>query len=90
MMPGGRAEVPQDRVVAAAEEDVARVLVARPFADVRARDVADVVRVEEQQGAEIGRLECGPRALETIAPEPREVDSLLPVHAHDRALGGDL
>jgi hypothetical protein len=53
VMAGRGAEVPEDRVVASGEERVARVLVARPLADVRARDIADVVRVEEEQGAEI-------------------------------------
>ena len=56
----GRAEVPEDRVAVAAEQDEAGVLVPRPLADVRARDVADVVRVEEEQRAEIGRGQRGP------------------------------
>ena len=75
-----RAEVPEDRVRAAREQREARVLVARPFADVRARDVADVVRVEEQERSEIRGLERRLRARETVAAEAREVDPLLPVH----------
>ena len=59
---GGRAEVPEDRIVAARQQREAGVLVARPLADVRARDVADVVRVEEQQRAEVGALERRLRA----------------------------
>ena len=54
-----RAEVPQDGVVAAREEHPARVLVPRPLADVRARDVADVVRVEQEERAEVGLRERG-------------------------------
>ena len=58
VMPRGRAEVPQHRIaVAARHEREADVLVALPRPDRRARDVAEVVRVEEQQRAEIRRLE---------------------------------
>ena len=49
---GRRAEVPQHRIALAGEQHAARALVPRPFADVRARDVADVVLVEEQHRAE--------------------------------------
>ena len=62
MVLGGRAEVPDVRIAAAGQERVAGHLVARPLADVGARDVADVVEVEEQDGAEVGRLERGPGA----------------------------
>ena len=51
-MAGGGAEVPQDGIVAAREEHPACVLVPRPLADVGARDVADVVEVEEEDGAQ--------------------------------------
>ena len=74
-----RAEVPEDRVVAARQQREARVLVARPLADVRARDVADVVRVEEQERAEIRGLERRLRPRETVAAQAGEVDPLLPV-----------
>ena len=47
-----RAEVPEHRVALARQQHAARALVARPLADVRARDVADVVLVEEQHRAE--------------------------------------
>ena len=47
-----RAEVPEHRIALAREQHAARALVARPFPDVRARDVADVVLVEEQHRAE--------------------------------------
>src|SRR5579885_1536639 len=82
VVPRGGAEVPEDRVVAAQQQHEACVLVARPLADVRARDVADVVRVEEEESTELRRVEGGFRALEALTTEAREVDSLLPV---DRA-----
>ena len=77
---GGRAEVPEDRIGAAREQREARVLVARPLADVRARDVADVVRVEQQHRAELRGLERRLRAVEPLLAQAREVDALLPVH----------
>ena len=61
---GGRAEVPQHRVALARQQHAARALVARPLADVRARDVADVVLVEQQH-----RAEARTRAA-TRAPSP--------------------
>ncbi len=80
VVPRGGAEIPEDRVGTARKEGEPRVLVARPFADVRARDVADVVRVEEEHRSEVRRLECRLRAVETVLPQSREIDALLPVH----------
>src|SRR4029079_933256 len=77
---GGRAEVPEDGIGPAREEREAGVLVARPLADVRARDVADVGRVEEQDCAEIRSLERRPGTFEPLPAQPRKVDALLPVH----------
>ena len=57
MVLGGRAEVPDVRIAAAGQQRVAGHLVARPLADVGARDVADVVEVEQQDGADVRRLE---------------------------------
>ena len=48
---GGRPEVPDVRLAAARLERVAGHLVARPLADVGARQVPDVVEVEGQDGA---------------------------------------
>ena len=81
---GGRAEVPEDGIGPAREEREAGVLVARPLADVRARDVADVVRVEEQDRAELRSLERRPRTFEPLPAQPRKVDALLPVHCPRR------
>ena len=56
-----RAEVPDVGIAVAGEQRVARQLVARPLADHRARDVADVVLVEAQQRAQ-ARTRRAPRA----------------------------
>ena len=74
-----RAEVPQVRLAAAGEEREARHLVARPLPDVGARDVADVVEVEDQQGAQLRCLERLADAVEPVVPQPLGVDALLPV-----------
>ena len=63
---GRRPEVPDVRIAAARQQRVARHLVARPLADVGARDVADVVEVEQQDGAEVRggqRVACPRRAV---------------------------
>src|SRR4029078_1132725 len=78
---GGRAEVPEDGIGPAREERGAGVFVAGPLADVRARDVADVVRVEEQDRAEIRPLERRPGTFEALPAQPRKGDALLPVHS---------
>ena len=51
VMHRGRAEVPHDRLAVAGEQREAAQLVAFPFADLGAGDVADVVDVEQQQRA---------------------------------------
>ena len=76
---GGRAEVPQVRLAAARQQRVAGHLVAGPLADVGARDVADVVEVEEQQRAEVRCRERAFGPLEAVRPQPVGVDPLLPV-----------
>ena len=53
VVPGSRAEVPDVRIAAAGQERIAGHLVAGPLADVGARDVADVVEVEQQDGADV-------------------------------------
>ena len=76
----GAAEVPDVRIAGAGEERVARELVARPFADHRARGVADVVLVEGEQRAEAGVRERGARAREAIVVQAAEIDALLEIH----------
>jgi len=90
VMPGGRAEIPEDRIVAPHEQHPAGVLVAGPLPDVGARHVADVVRVEEQQRSEIGRREHLLRTREPVGAQPCEVDPLLPVDAHRRSARRDV
>ena len=75
---------------AAREQHPARVLVARPLADVRARDVADVVRVEQQQRTEVGGLERRLRPREPVGAQLGEVDPLLPVDRHRGAARCDV
>jgi len=48
---GGRAEIPEDRIVASGKEGKAAKLVALPLADLGGGDVADVVDVEEEKPA---------------------------------------
>ena len=90
VMAGGRAEVPEDRVALTGQEDVARVLVARPLSDVRARDVADVVGVEEQQRSEVRRQQGLLGLLQALGAQTREVDALLPVDRHGGAARCDV
>ncbi len=85
-----RAEVPEHRVALARKQHAPRALVARPLADVRARDVADVVLVEEENRAQLGVAQRRPRLLQPLAPEPGEVDPLLPIDRHRRAARGDV
>ena len=79
---GRRPEVPDVRAAAARLERVAGHLVARPLADVRAGDVADVVEVEQQHRAEVGGVEGGLGAAEAVRAEAVGVDPLLPVDGH--------
>ena len=79
---GGRAEVPDVRVAVAGEERIARELVARPFADHRARRVADVVLVEAEQRAEARAGERLARARQPVVVQAAEVDALLEVDLH--------
>src|SRR6185436_3828325 len=76
----GAAEIPYVGIAIAGEERVARELVARPFADHRARGVADVVLVEREQAAEAGLRERRTHARESVVVQPPEVDALLEVH----------
>src|SRR6202521_822272 len=86
---GGRAEVPDDRLLALGEEREARELVALPFADLGRGHVADVVDVEEQERAELGALQRLARAGDPVAAQAVEFDAALEVHAHG-APGGQM
>ena len=55
-----RPEVPRSAAAGPREERVALALVERPVADLRARDVADVARLEQEQRAEVARPRAPP------------------------------
>src|SRR5437763_10819979 len=79
MMLRRRPEVPDVWITVAGQQRVTRQLVARPFADHRARDVTNVVLVEAQQRTEAGMRERGAGAREPIIVEPAKVDALLEI-----------
>ena len=59
-------------------------------ADRGARDVAQVVGVEQQQRPQLGSRELRLRLLQARRAQTREVDSLLPVDRHCRAARSDV
>ena len=82
VMPHRRAEVPQDRVPVPEQQGVADHLVAERAADPGLRRVADVVEVEEQEGAALARLQRRPGPCHAVPAQPAEVDALLVVDPH--------
>ena len=74
-----RAEIPDIRVAVAGEKCVAGELVARPFADHGAGDVANVVLVEAEQRAESRVSQRRARACKPVVVEPAEIDPFLAV-----------
>ena len=85
---GRRAEVEDPRPPGAREQGVALALVERPVADLGAGDVADVARLEQEQGAELGGVQRLLGAGEPIGAEALEVDADLPVDPSDAGRGG--
>ena len=81
--PRRRSEVPDPRLAGTGEQGPPLHLVERPVADVRGGEVANVGGVEDEQRAEIGRFERSSCPLQSVSPEPLEVDALLPVDPHD-------
>src|SRR5437016_6047063 len=81
-MAGRRAEVPHPGLPVAGEERPARQLVACPFADHGARDVADVVLVEEEQASQTGAAQRLAHPAEAVGVEAPEVHALLEVDLH--------
>ena len=79
VMAGRRAEVPEDRLVVLRQQREAASLSMRPRADVRRRDVADVVHVEAEQRADLRLGEQALDAREPLRAQPLEVDALFPV-----------
>ncbi len=82
VMPHRRAEVPQDRVPVPQQQGVADHLVAERAADPGLGGVADVVEVEEQEGAALTRLQRRPGPRHAVPAQPAEVDALLVVDPH--------
>ena len=82
VMPHGRAEIPQYRVPVPEQQGVADHLVAERTADPGLRCVADVVEVEEQEGAALARLKRRPGPRHAVPAQSTEVDALLVVDPH--------
>ena len=82
MMLGGRAEIPQDRLVVLRQQREAADLVLRPGADVRRGDVAHVVHVEAQQRAHLRFRQQRFDARQPLLAQAIEIDALLPIHRH--------
>src|SRR5262245_30352546 len=79
VMAGGGAEIPHPRVARAGKKAIPDQLVASPLADDGARNVADVVLIEAQDGAKPGVVERLPGTGQAIAMEPLEIDALLEI-----------
>ncbi len=75
-------EVPEHRLLPACQEGVPDHLVAQRAADPGLRRVADVVEVEEQEGAALAGLQRRPGPAEPVGPKPVEVDPGLVVDPH--------
>ena len=78
-----RAEVPYPWFAVAGNEAIPDQLVARPLTDNGARNVADIVLVEDQHRAEVGVCQRLARACEAVTMQPLEVDTLFEVHLRD-------
>ena len=74
-----RPEIPQMWIVVAHQQRIAGDLVARPFADDRGGEIADVVVVEAQHRAEIGRGQRFLRAGQPVFMQPVEIDTLFKI-----------
>ena len=84
---GRRRRVPQQRLADHRAERIAHELVARPFADMGAGDVADIVEVEGEHGAQAGMADRVLRPLHPRLVQAIVIDAPLPVLGH-RAPGG--
>src|SRR5262245_4174452 len=79
MMARRGAEIPHKRFAIAGEQTPARQLVARPFADDGAGNVADVVLVEDEQRAQFRTAECSPRTCQPVFVQTPKVHALLEI-----------
>ena len=87
---GRRRWVPKHRLADHGTQGIAHELVARPFADMGAGDVADVVEVEREHGAEAGVADRRLCAPDPLLVQASVVDPLLPVLGHGAPGGGRL
>ncbi len=82
MVDRGRAEIPHDRLAVAGQQREAAELVALPFADLGAGDVADVVDVEEEQRATGRRFQRRAGTRQTVVAQAIEIDPALEIDRH--------
>jgi hypothetical protein len=82
VVPRGGAEVPHPRLAVAGQQTPARELVPGPLADHGAREIADVVLIEDEHGTEARAREGLAGAREAVGVQPPEVDALLEVDLH--------
>ena len=76
------AEIPDPGFAVAGQQAPACQLVACPFADHRARDVAHVDLVEHQQRTEFGFRQCVARARESVFVQTTEINALFEINLH--------
>src|SRR2546422_9502057 len=74
------AEIPHPRLAGAGQQTPARELVARPLADDRAREIADVVLIEHEDRAEARPRQRLTRAAQPIGVQAPEIHALFEVH----------
>src|SRR6516164_7082210 len=82
VMLGRRAEVPHIRIAGTGQQAIPSHLVARPLAVYRRRNVADVVLIEGENGAEAGSGKRLARASEPVLVQPPEIDAFLEIDRH--------
>src|SRR6185312_5988050 len=75
-------EVPEHRVLAPGQQGVPDHLVAEGATDPGGGRVADVVEVEQQEGAALAGVQGLRGAADSVVAQPREVDPPLVVDAH--------
>jgi hypothetical protein len=87
MMRSSRAEVPQVGVRVTGKQRVAANLVPAPLPDDTARQVADVVVIKTEQGAEIGLLQRLLRPRNAVPVQAPKVDPLLEIDVGSSGCG---
>ena len=80
VMARGGAEIPYPGVAGSRQQAIPDQLVAGPLADDGAGDVADVVLIETEHGAEAGLGQRLARACQPVAVQAAKVDALFEIH----------